>query len=208
MFFLWYLIRYGGFIFKVTTVNLIFDFIVAVSFGILKKQIGSKGYVYFPFILTLFLFILFSNMLGLIPWAYSAPSQPIFTFFLSLTVWLLGVFVGFEKNGIGFYKVVVPSGVPVFMLPFLVVVELISYCIRVFSLAIRLSANVTAGHILLFTIAGFVINLFSVSVFISFLTWIVLAGLYTLELGLLLLQVYVFVTLTAIYLNDSINFAH
>ena len=86
MFFLWYLIRYGGFIFKVTTVNLIFDFIVAVSFGILKKQIGSKGYVYFPFILTLFLFILFSNMLGLIPWAYSAPSQPIFTFFLSLTV--------------------------------------------------------------------------------------------------------------------------
>lgn len=207
-FFLWYIIRRSGFIFKTTTAGLIFDFLVSVSFGILKKQTGSKGYPYFSFILSLFFFILFANMLGLLPWAFSASAQPVFTCFLSLSVWLLGVYVGFELNGVNFYKVIVPSGVPVFMLPFLVLVEFLSYCIRVFSLAIRLSANVTAGHILLFTIAGFVINLFNISIFFSFITWIILAGLYILELGLMALQVYVFVTLTAIYLNDSINFAH
>lgn len=111
-------------------------------------------------------------------------------------------------HGLGFYKVVMPGKVPSFMVPFLVVIEFVSYCIRVFSLAIRLSANVTAGHILLFTIAGFVINLFSIYFLLSLVSWVVLMALYLLEVGIMLLQVYVFITLSCIYLNDSYKLGH
>lgn len=206
--FLWSIMVLSGFLFQVTPVQLFFYFFVAFSFEIVKKQVGSAGFLYYPFLFTLFIYILFSNVLGLLPWMFSASSSPVVTSFLSLSVWLLGLLVGFLVNGVGFYKVVVPSNVPIFMLPFLILVETVSYCIRIFSLSIRLAANVTAGHILLITIAGFVISLFSIWFLFSFLAWIVLAALYLLEIGIMLLQVYVFITLACIYLNDSLNLSH
>lgn len=208
MLFLWFLFVTSGNLFSVTTSQLFFFSFISFSFEILRKQVGSRGYLYYPFLFSLFLYIMFSNLIGLLPWALSASSQPVVTSFLSLTVWLLGVLVGFLVNGLGFYKVIVPSNVPATMLHFLILVELISYCIRVFSLSIRLSANVTAGHILLLTIAGFVVNLVNIWFLVSLVAWVVLWALYLLELGIMLLQVYVFITLSCIYLNDSINLSH
>lgn len=135
---------------------------VIFIFGVVDKQIGKKGYIYFPFVLTLFFFILLSNLYGIAPFSFSPTSHVIVTFFFSIMVWFMAIFIGILENGVGFYKLFVPN-VPLFMLPFLIIIEVISYIIRVFSLAIRLAANITSGHVLLFTIAGFAVKLFKLN---------------------------------------------
>lgn len=135
---------------------------VVFIFGVVDKQIGKKGYIYFPFVLTLFFFILLSNLYGIAPFSFSPTSHVIVTFFFSIMVWFMAIFIGILENGVGFYKLFVPN-VPLFMLPFLIIIEVISYIIRVFSLAIRLAANITSGHVLLFTIAGFAVKLFKLN---------------------------------------------
>jgi F-type H+-transporting ATPase subunit a len=135
---------------------------VALVFGVLDKQAGRKGYIYFPFVLTLFFFILLSNLYGITPFSFAPTSHIVITFFFSIMVWFMAIFIGILENGVGFYKLFVPN-VPIYMLPFLVVIEIISYIIRVFSLAIRLAANITSGHVLLFTIAGFAVKLFKLN---------------------------------------------
>lgn len=135
---------------------------VAFVFEVIDKQIGRKGYIYFPFVLTLFFFILFANIFGIAPFSFSPTSHVIVTFFFSIMVWVMAICIGVLENGVGFYKLFVPN-VPLFMLPFLIIIEVISYIIRVFSLAIRLAANITSGHVLLFTIAGFAVKLFKLN---------------------------------------------
>lgn len=176
-------------------------------FGVVDKQIGKKGYIYFPFVLTLFFFILFSNLYGIAPFSFSPTSHVLVTFFFSIMVWFMAIFIGILENGVGFYKLFVPN-VPLFMLPFLVIIEIISYIIRVFSLAIRLAANITSGHVLLFTIAGFAVKLFKLNWFAALFAGFLLLLIFMLELGVAFLQAYVFVTLVCIYFNDSLNLAH
>jgi len=135
---------------------------VMFIFGVLDKQIGKKGYIYFPFVLTLFFFILLSNLYGITPFSFAPTSHVVITFFFSIMVWVMSISIGIYENGLGFYKLFVPN-VPLYMLPFLVIIEIISYIIRVFSLAIRLAANITSGHVLLFTIAGFAVKLFKLN---------------------------------------------
>lgn len=135
---------------------------VLFVFGVVDKQIGKKGYIYFPFVFTLFFFILFSNLYGIAPFSFAPTSHIVVTFFFSIMVWFMAIFIGILENGVSFYKLFVPN-VPLYMLPFLVVIEVISYIIRVFSLAIRLAANITSGHVLLFTIAGFAVKLFKLN---------------------------------------------
>lgn len=176
-------------------------------FGVVDKQIGKKGYIYFPFVLTLFFFILFANLYGIAPFSFSPTSHVLVTFFFSIMVWFMAIFIGILENGVGFYKLFVPN-VPLFMLPFLIIIEVISYIIRVFSLAIRLAANITSGHVLLFTIAGFAVKLFKLNWFAALFAGFLLLLIFMLELGVAFLQAYVFVTLVCIYFNDSLNLSH
>jgi len=180
---------------------------VAFVFEVVDKQMGKKGYIYFPFILSLFFFILFSNLYGIMPFSFAPTSHIIITFFFSIMVWFMAIFIGILENGVGFYKLFVPN-VPIYMLPFLIVIEVISYIIRVFSLAIRLAANITSGHVLLFTIAGFAVKLFKLNWFAALSAGLILFFVFALELGVAFLQAYVFITLVCIYFNDSLNLAH
>lgn len=183
------------------------DSCLVFVFGVIDKQIGKKGYIYFPFVLTLFFFILFSNLYGIAPFSFSPTSHVLVTFFFSVMVWFMAIFIGILENGVSFYKLFVPN-VPLFMLPFLVIIEIISYIIRVFSLAIRLAANITAGHVLMFTIAGFAVKLFKLNWFAALFAGFLLLLIFLLELGVAFLQAYVFITLVCIYFNDSLNLAH
>lgn len=180
---------------------------VIFVFGVVDKQIGRKGYIYFPFVLTLFFFILLANLYGIAPFSFSPTSHVIVTFFFSIMVWIMAILIGLLENGVGFYKLFVPN-VPLFMLPFLIIIEIISYIIRVFSLAIRLAANITSGHVLLFTIAGFAVKLFKLNWIAAFFAGFLLLLIFMLELGVAFLQAYVFITLVCIYFNDSLNLAH
>lgn len=180
---------------------------VTFVFSVLDKQIGKKGYIYFPFVLSLFFFILLSNLYGITPFSFAPTSHVVVTFFFSIMVWFMAIFIGILENGVGFYKLFVPN-VPLYMLPFLVIIEIISYIIRVFSLAIRLAANITSGHVLLFTIAGFAVKLFKLNWFAALFAGFLLLFVFALELGVAFLQAYVFITLVCIYFNDSLNLAH
>ena len=128
-------------------------------FGMTEEVLGRDARQYFPFIFTLFAFILFCNLLGLIPGAFTVTSHIIVTLALALMVFLGATAIGFIRHGLGYFKLFAPAGVPVVLLPFVVLIEIISYFIRPFSLSIRLFANMMAGHMMLKVIAGFVIML-------------------------------------------------
>ena len=185
-----------NFLVSFSLLNFVFDMVV--------KQIGYKGFIYYPFFLGLFLFILFSNILGLVPFSFSPTAHIVLTFFFSIVVWVLALSLGFIENGLSFYTFFVPD-VPKALIPVLVIIELFSYGMRIFSLAIRLAANITAGHVLLFTIGGFSVKLMEYNLFVFLITLIALCLIILLELGVSALQAYVFVVLACIYFNDSLN---
>ena len=160
---------------------------------------------YFPFVLTLFLFILFANVLGLIPYSFTVTSHIIVTLALALTVFIGATIIGFIRNGFGYLKLFVPSGVPVLLLPLVVVIEIVSYFIRPMSLSIRLFANMMAGHMMLKVMAGFVVML---GVTAGWLPLAAMVGLMGLELLVAALQAYVFALLTCMYLNDAMHVDH
>ena len=160
---------------------------------------------YFPFVLTLFLFILFANVLGLVPYSFTVTSHLIVTLSLALTVFIGATIIGFIRNGFGYLKLFVPSGVPAVLLPLVVVIEIVSYFIRPMSLSIRLFANMMAGHMMLKVMAGFVVML---GVTAGWLPLAAMVGLMGLELLVAALQAYVFALLTCMYLNDAMHVDH
>ncbi len=160
---------------------------------------------YFPFVLTLFLFILFANVLGLIPYSFTVTSHLIVTLTLALTVFIGATIIGFIRHGFGYLKLFMPSGVPVVLLPLVVVIEIVSYFIRPMSLSIRLFANMMAGHMMLKVMAGFVVML---GVTAGWLPLAAMVGLMGLELLVAALQAYVFALLTCMYLNDAMHVDH
>lgn len=184
-----------------------FELIFKFIFGIINQQVGNLGFVYFPFIITLFLFVLFSNIISLLPFGIALTSHIIIIFFLSFTLSLSVFLIGLVKHGIFFFKIFVPEA-PFFLLFILVPIEIFSYFIRALSLAIRLSANIMAGHTLVFIISGFILALVSLSI-LFFGFSIVLFFILLLEFGVAFLQAYVFTILLCIYLGDSLRiFAH
>jgi F-type H+-transporting ATPase subunit a len=174
-------------------------------FGMTQEVLGPQGRAYFPFIFTLFAFILAANLLGLIPGAFTVTSHIIVTLALALMVFIGATVVGFIRHGTGYLKLFVPAGVPPALLPFVVPIEIISYFIRPFSLSIRLFANMMAGHMMLKVIAGFVIML---GVLAGWLPLLALVAIYALELLVAVLQAYVFALLTCLYLNDALHVDH
>jgi F-type H+-transporting ATPase subunit a len=169
--------------------------------NMLRDNVGTAGMVFFPFVFSLFMFILVANMLGMVPYSFTVTSHIIVTFAFAGFVFLGVTLIGILKHGIGFLKLFVPSGVPLALLPLLIVIEVISYLTRPISLSVRLFANMLAGHTMLKVFAGFVVAL-GLAGAVPLLFMVALTGL---ELLVAFLQAYVFAVLTCIYLNDAIH---
>nr|UWI54097.1 ATPase subunit 6 [Erigeron annuus] len=190
-------------------VELIYDFVL----NLVNEQIGGlSGNVkqkFFPCILVTFTFLLFCNLQGMIPYSFTVTSHFLITLGLSFSLFIGITIVGFQRNGLHFLSFLLPAGVPLPLAPFLVLLELISYCFRALSLGIRLFANMMAGHSLVKILSGFAWTMLCMNDILYFIgdlgpLFIVLA-LTGLELGVAILQAYVFTILICIYLNDAIN---
>jgi F-type H+-transporting ATPase subunit a len=168
------------------------------------------GMRFFPFVFTLFLFVLFCNVIGLIPYTFTVTSQIAVTGALALLVIGIVVVYGFMHNGTRFLRLFVPSGVPIALMPFLVPIEIISFLSRPVSLSVRLFANMLAGHITLKVMGGFVVSLLGAGFFavLAPLPFAMAIILTAFELLVAVLQAYVFAILTCVYLNDAIHPGH
>lgn len=173
--------------------------------NMVRDNVGSAGQKYFPFVFSLFMFVLFSNMMGMVPYSFTVTSHIIVTFAMAIVVFLGVTLIGFAKHGAGFLKFFVPSGVPAALLPLLVVIEVISYLTRPVSLSVRLFANMMAGHTMLKVFAGFVIGLGVIGGWAPLAFMVAFTGL---EILVAFLQAYVFAILTCIYLNDALHMHH
>ncbi|HZR61639.1 MAG TPA: F0F1 ATP synthase subunit A [Xanthobacteraceae bacterium] len=176
-----------------------------------RSSAGTEGMKFFPFVFTLFMFVLFANVIGLIPYSFTVTSQIIITVALAFTVFFIVVGYGFWRHGFHFLNLFVPKGVPVYILPAIVAIEVLSFVSRPISHSVRLFANMLAGHITLQVFAGFVIMLAGWGVigwFGAALPLIMVVLLCALELLVAVLQAYVFAILTCIYLNDAIHPGH
>jgi F-type H+-transporting ATPase subunit a len=177
----------------------------------LRESAGTEGMKFFPFVFSLFMFVLVLNLLGLMPYFFTVTSHIVITAALAATVILMVIIYGFYRNGLGFMKLFVPQGVPGYLLPLVVLIEVLSFLSRPISLSVRLFANMLAGHITLKVFASFIIML---SAF-GFAGWIgaiipfaMTVALTALEVLVAFLQAYVFAILTCMYLNDAIHPSH
>lgn len=165
------------------------------------ENTGKDGMKYFPFVFSLFIFVLVLNMLGMIPYSFTVTSHIVVTFALAALVFIVVTGIGFARHGLGFLKLFKPEGLPVALVPIIVPIELISYLIRPISLSVRLFANMMAGHTLLKVFAGFVVSLGLAGV-VPLIATVAFTGL---EFLVAFLQAMIFAVLTSIYLNDAIN---
>jgi F-type H+-transporting ATPase subunit a len=184
--------------------EMIYEFVL----NLVNEQVGPAGKKYFPFIFTLFTFLLCNNLIGMIPYSFTTTSHLIVTFSLSVSIFLAVTIIGFQTHGIHFFSFLLPPGAPLMLAPFLVVIELVSYCFRAISLGVRLFANMMAGHTLVKILSGFSWTMMSAGGLLSVASVIpfgVVFALIFLEVGVACLQAYVFTILTCIYLNDAIH---
>jgi F-type H+-transporting ATPase subunit a len=177
----------------------------------IQSTAGSEGMKFFPLVMTLFMFILVSNVIGLVPYTFTVTSHIIITASLALLVFFTVIIYGFYKNGLHFFKLFVPSGIPVYILPLIVFIEVLSFLSRPISHSVRLFANMLAGHITLKVFAMFIPMLGAVGIagwLGAVLPLTLVVALTALELLVAFLQAYVFAILTCIYLNDAIHGGH
>jgi len=187
--------------------EMLYEFVANMVTG----SAGKEGMKFFPFVFSLFMFVLVANMFGMIPFFFTVTSHIIITFALAMLVFIVVVVYGFWRNGPKFLKLFVPSGVPMYILPLVAVIEVISFLSRPISLSVRLFANILAGHITLKVFAGFVVSMGG----LGFLGWLgallplaLTVGITALEFLVAALQAYVFALLTSMYLNDAIHPGH
>jgi F-type H+-transporting ATPase subunit a len=177
----------------------------------LRTTAGSEGLKFFPLVFSLFMFILVVNVIGLIPYMFTVTSHIIITASLALLVFLTVIVYGFAKHGLHFFRLFVPSGIPIYILPLVTFIEVLSFLSRPISHSVRLFANMLAGHITLKVFGGFVVMLGGLG-FLGSLGAILPLGmtvaLTALELLVAFLQAYVFAILTCIYINDAIHPGH
>ena len=173
--------------------------------NMVRENLGEEGMKYFPWVFTIFMFILTLNLLGMIPHSFTVTSHIIVTFAFALMVWIVVTIIGFVKHGVGFLRLFVPSGVPWWLLPIIVPIELISYFIRPISHSVRLFANMMAGHTMLKVFAGFVVGLGVLGGWAPFAFVVAFTGL---EVVVAFLQALIFTVLTCIYLNDALHMHH
>ena len=186
-----------------------FQLLSELLYNFISKMIsdtaGKKAKPYFPFIFSLFIFVLFCNMVGMLPYSFTVTSHIIVTLAFAMFIFIGVTILGFIIHGFKYLKIFVPSGVPVVLLPIIMVIEIISYLSRPVSLSVRLFANMMAGHTMLKVFGGFVISLGLVAGWLPLTFSVALTGL---EILVAFLQAYVFAILTCIYLNDALNLHH
>jgi F-type H+-transporting ATPase subunit a len=177
----------------------------------IRSTAGTEGLKFFPLVFSLFMFIAVSNLVGIIPYTFTVSSHLIVTVALALLVFIIVLVYGLYKNGLKFFKLFVPSGVPIFVMPIVVPIEVISFLLKPVSHSVRLFANMLAGHIALKVFASFIAMLGALGV----VGWVgavlplgLTVALTALELLVAFLQAYVFTILTCIYLNDAIHPGH
>jgi F-type H+-transporting ATPase subunit a len=179
--------------------------------NMIRSSAGSEGMKFFPLVFSLFMFICISNLVGIIPYTFTVSSHLIVTVALALLVFFIVLFYGLYKNGLKFFKLFVPSGVPIYILPLVVLIEVISFFLKPVSHSVRLFANMLAGHIALKVFASFIGMLGALGI-VGWLGAVLPLGLTialtALELLVAFLQAYVFAILTCIYLNDAIHPGH
>lgn len=180
--------------------------------SMVRSTAGSEGMKFFPLVFSIFMFVCVSNLVGVIPYSFTISSHLIVTATLALLVFFTVLIYGVYRNGLKFFKLFVPSGIPIFILPLVVFIEIFSFFLRPISHSVRLFANMLAGHIALKVFAGFVAML---GVALGTIGWIggvlplaLTVALFALELLVAFLQAYVFAILTCIYLNDAIHPGH
>lgn len=189
--------------------NLTLESIYDTVYSITINQINtSKGPLYFPFIFSLFIFILINNLISMIPYSFAATSHFILTFYLSFTLVIGATILGFVIHKLEFFSLFVPQGCPLPLLPLLVLIEFISYLSRNVSLGLRLAANVMSGHMLLAILSGFTFNIMSSGVLFFILGLLPLAFIIAfsgLEIGIAFIQAQVFVVLSCSYIKDCLD---
>jgi F-type H+-transporting ATPase subunit a len=178
-------------------VELSYEFIA----DMVGSTVGKDGRKYFAFIFTLFMFVLFGNALGLIPGSFTYTSHIIVTFSMAVFVVASVTIIGIVRHGLHFFSLFAPRGCPIYVMPLLVPIEILSYLVRPVSLSLRLAINMTAGHIMIKTFAGFIIALGVLGIAPLALT----IGLTGLEFAIAFLQAYVFAVLSCIYLQDTLH---
>jgi F-type H+-transporting ATPase subunit a len=178
-----------------------YDFVASM----LRDAAGNQGMKFFPFVFSLFMFVLTANLLGLFPYFFTVTSHIIITFALAAMVWITVTIVGFARHGLGYLKLFVPSGVPWWLMPIIIPIELISYLIRPISHSVRLFANMMAGHTMLKVFAGFVVGLGALGGWAPMVFLVAFTGL---EVVVAFLQALIFTVLTCIYLNDALHMHH
>lgn len=169
--------------------------------NLVKDTVGSQGRPYFPFIFTVFMFVLVGNLLGMVPYSFTFTSHIIVTFTMAAVIFIGVTIIALAKHGMHFFSFFMPPGVPMLMAPLLIPIEIISYLSRPISLSVRLFANMLAGHTLLKVFAGFIVSLgvFGVA------PWLFVVALTGLEIVIAFLQAFVFTILTCLYLNDALH---
>jgi F-type H+-transporting ATPase subunit a len=172
-----------------------------------RESMGKEGMKFFPFVFALFIFVFVCNMLGMIPGFFTVTSQIIVTAALAVMVFLTVLVVGFARHGLHFLKLFVPSGVPIFILPLVTLIEVFSFLMRPISHSVRLFANMLAGHITLKVFGGFVVMLLGAGSFAALapLPLVMTVAITALEVLVAFLQAYVFAILTCMYLNDALH---
>lgn len=186
--------------------EIFFEFV----YNMVKDICGEKGIRFFPYIFTLFVFILFCNVQGMVPYAFTVTSHLAVTGFLALTVFVTVTVIGFVQHGVAFLGFFVPKDAPLLLKPILGVIELISYFVRPISHSVRLGANMMAGHAMLKVFAGFatavgIYGLSGSTIAVSLMSSVMMVGVVALEFLVAFLQAYVFAILTCIYLNDALH---
>jgi F-type H+-transporting ATPase subunit a len=173
--------------------------------NMVRENLGEEGMKFFPWVFTIFIFILTLNLLGMIPHSFTVTSHIIVTFALAAMVWITVTLIGFVRHGAGFLRLFVPEGIPIWLMPIIIPIELISYLIRPISHSVRLFANMMAGHTMLKVFAGFVVGLGVLGGWAPLAFLVAFTGL---EFLVAFLQALIFTVLTCIYLNDALHMHH
>nr|AAN04079.1 ATP synthase F0 subunit 6 [Amoebidium parasiticum] len=191
-----------------TRIQSVVEILYETVYGLIKDNIGEKGNAYFPFIFTLFTYIVVLNLMGMVPYVFSATAHISVALALSFGIWFGVTLRGFSLHGINFLSMFMPQGAPMALAPLLVMIELVSYSARAISLGVRLAANISAGHLLLAILSGFTWTMLAAGGILSLasvLPALVIFAMSGLELAVAVIQAYVFTLLTCIYINDAIH---
>ncbi len=168
----------------------------------LLESVGKKGVKFFPLIFSLFIFILLCNLLGMVPFGFTVTSHIAVTFSLAIIVFASIILIGIIYNGFGFLRLFLPSGIPLWLAPLMIVIEFFAFLAKPVSLSLRLAANMIAGHVLLKVLAGFMVSL---SVYFKILPFPIIVLLVGFEIFVAILQAYIFAILSCVYLNDALD---